>query len=56
MKTLITYHSNAMPNVKVFADKQTDRRRGQKWSKNTLDIALKIMRIFLPDRKHDLVL
>jgi hypothetical protein len=26
----ITYHSKDMANVKVFADKQTDRRTGQK--------------------------
>jgi hypothetical protein len=26
----ITYHSKDMANVKVFADRQTDRRTGQK--------------------------
>jgi hypothetical protein len=26
----ITYHSKDMVNVKVFADRQTDRRTGQK--------------------------
>ena len=29
-KSSITYHSKAMANVKVLADKQMDRRTGQK--------------------------
>ena len=30
MKTLITYNSKALANVKVFADKQMDKQTGQK--------------------------
>ena len=29
-ESCITYHSKAMANVKVFADKQKDKRTGQK--------------------------
>ena len=36
----ITYHSKATANVKVFADKQTDKRTGQKLY--ALDLSMRV--------------